>query len=523
MIDMRDSIKSRGAWPRLTISARVWLIVLANFLLLALMALFAYTELQSIAKAVRQIANVDEPTRAAVQELKIQSNAYSQSVFSFIDTKDQEYIETSKGAVEEFSTYAKEFRLLIPFQVEEYRAILAELATTLEVTFKKLQESASELIEISATRDQAINESLLNSVRTKASEIDTLIDEEIRPLIELSVQASSLSAREAAQHATETVIFLGIIAVIISIGSAVLLARRITKSASSLRDGTAIIAKGELEHRVDVGGNDEMSELARSINLMASQRKEAESKLVALAARLKEAERLEVIGTLTSVIAHQLKNPLSIIKGAISSIKRRSTEPDKDTQKFIDILEHESERTANLLERFLEFAKKQNLVRSNFSLKAFVIDAVDTLKAMHPGIEVSVGLGDEIEINADRALLMEALLNLLENAHEATVNNNGACPHVDLESFIEDNDLCLSVSDRGKGLTAESLGRIFEPFYTTKSKGSGLGLSMAKKIVSLHGGTLELKNKKDKSGAVATLKLPLNISETKDNASIINR
>lgn len=269
---------------------------------------------------------------------------------------------------------------------------------------------------------------------------------------------------------------------------------------------------GDLSVRVNVSSKDEIAYATTTFNQMLAsietsnkslERKSQElvklnENLKKMASRLKEAERLEIIGTLTSVIAHQIKNPLSIIIGAVSAMKRRG-----EGSEFQDILEQESHRTLDILERFLDFAKKQNIVRVKLDFSKFLNNIIENYKNEFEDIEIINNILPNIWVQIDQRLFIEVVINILNNARDAMRTSSSKQITI---SLLKKEEVELLISDTGQGV--EEVSNVFEPFYTTKASGVGLGLSMAKKIVILHEGSLEIENNKDSSGVTVIIRLP---------------
>ncbi|MFC1806386.1 sensor histidine kinase [Planctomycetota bacterium] len=209
--------------------------------------------------------------------------------------------------------------------------------------------------------------------------------------------------------------------------------------------------------------------------------------------RLREAERLATVGTMSAQIAHQLRNPLTSIGLYIQLVEDelRDLGPEK-AREAIELLErvlNEQRVLVEITDNYLRYARLPDIQASRLDVNRTVGELVRFLRheLERNGIAISTGLGEGLAaVEADRRLLRFALMNLLKNASEAmgpggrlrvrTVQHNGA---------VE-----IQVSDTGPGIPADDLAHVFEPFYTTKDAGSGLGLSLSRQIVEKHAGTL---------------------------------
>jgi signal transduction histidine kinase len=163
---------------------------------------------------------------------------------------------------------------------------------------------------------------------------------------------------------------------------------------------------------------------------------------------------------------------------------------------------------------FLDFARPQPLQLSEVSLRELLAECAAELQPFFEGRRVSFDSEGEFpEVRADELMLRQALLNLLRNAAEA-FDDSQAKRSVSAQGKAEVDDqgknwLVVSIEDTGTGISPSEIQRIFIPFFTTKDKGHGIGLALAHRVITEHGGTLTAANRSDGTGAVFTLRLPL--------------
>lgn len=215
--------------------------------------------------------------------------------------------------------------------------------------------------------------------------------------------------------------------------------------------------------------------------------------------KLAQAERLSAIGELTARLAHDLRNPLTVLKGVVEIARSRTNEGKTNfSTKQIDMMERAILRMSNQIDDVLEFVKIQSLHTTKNSLLETIglslakINKSENVKIQIPQSDVEfVYDSDKIEVVFD---------NLLTNSMQAIDDDGEIIITInDLENEVE-----VSVQDSGEGVPDEYLSRVFEPLFTTKKKGTGLGLASCKSIVEQHGGTISVKNKP----SVFTIKLP---------------
>ncbi|MFH1223401.1 MAG: ATP-binding protein, partial [Pseudomonadota bacterium] len=209
------------------------------------------------------------------------------------------------------------------------------------------------------------------------------------------------------------------------------------------------------------------------------------------------------IGEVASVIIHEIKNPLGIIKISGNTLKKRYPE-DARTVEILGFIEEEVNRMNDTVTNFLDYAKPKHPIKRRYSveeLKAYLFNMRPEIEKEGHKLEINISEGiNNFEIDPDH--LKQMLLNLLINAKEASTH--GSVIKVDV-TFSE-GDLEISVTDSGKGISEEVSKRLFDPFYTTKEHGTGLGLSVTKQLARINNGDVKWENKPE-GGTVFTISL----------------
>ena len=216
-------------------------------------------------------------------------------------------------------------------------------------------------------------------------------------------------------------------------------------------------------------------------------------------------EKCELIRRIASVVGHELRNPLAVIGNSSYFIKTKlGATADPKVAKHLAIIASEISRADQLIADMLAFSRPLELKTSAVALDVVVHEALescampDTVKVKRENSKTAV------LVQADAAALALAFRRLMDNAVEA-MEGKGA---LTVAIGARGSSAFLEVRDTGPGIKPEALPSIFQPFFTTKPRGLGLGLAMAEKILSAHGGKVEAKNLPDR-GAVVTLSLPL--------------
>jgi len=242
-----------------------------------------------------------------------------------------------------------------------------------------------------------------------------------------------------------------------------------------------------------------LSRIAISEQKLIRQRDDLELELREKNKRLVQVERLSAIGELTARLAHDLRNPLTVIKGVVEISKTKGKNQQYVfSEKQIGMMERAISRMSNQIDDVLEFVKIQSLRTSKNSL----LETLGmSLAKIQKSARVKIIIPEkDVEFVYDADKMEVVFDNLITNALQS-ISNNGCITIrlVDLE-----NDVIIDVEDSGSGVPDEILSKIFEPLFTTKKKGTGLGLASCQSIIEQHGGSISVKNKP----SVFTINLP---------------
>ncbi len=208
--------------------------------------------------------------------------------------------------------------------------------------------------------------------------------------------------------------------------------------------------------------------------------------------RLQQSEKLAAVGELSTFIAHEIRNPLFAIAGFANSLLRTSGLDDKSREKVSIILE-ESNRLDKILKSILNFARPTQGVAGQVDVG---LVARQTMELMGIGcqnqkIDVKVEVAPGLPMaKGDPELLKQCIINMVKNSMEAMPDGG----LITLCCYRRRDTVILEVADTGRGIAPENLGQVFNPFFSTKDKGSGLGLAMTKKILDESGGAVELES-----------------------------
>jgi len=238
-----------------------------------------------------------------------------------------------------------------------------------------------------------------------------------------------------------------------------------------------------------------------------------------LKAELEEGRRLASLGEMAAGLAHQFRNSLGAICGYGTLLKKRLNKIRQPAD-FADQLLEECREAEDLVTRFLSFARPLDFCPAPVDSRQIANDAVSQIKAagVPDGVALTTVLGDETPIMADPLLLKQAYVNLVDNALKACEDRGGT---VEFAVGTQGSWAVVTISDTGTGIDQGDLGRIFTPFFSSRPSGTGLGLPLARKIVDLHGGRLEVRSQVGE-GTVFTIYLPVYspVDKTPESAKI---
>lgn len=312
---------------------------------------------------------------------------------------------------------------------------------------------------------------------------------------------------ELKRHIGASALFVGGGGILLAILLSSWAAARVTRPVVQLAKAAQNVAAGNWDTRVDVPGDDEVSQLADSFNRMTTE-------LLTQKERLVQAERVAAWRELARRLAHELKNPLFPLQLTVENlIRAREQTPGEFDEVF-----RESARTllaeiSNLkaiVGRFSEFSKMPHPQLQKLNVNELMRGVAQLFQAQlqAPGrapivckLELDEGLAS---IDADPELLHRAISNLVLNAMDAMPKGGT----LTLRTRREDGRVTLEVADTGSGLTPEECERIFTPYYTSKQHGTGLGLAIVQSVVSDHGGRISVRSEPDR-GSTFVVELPV--------------
>ncbi len=321
-------------------------------------------------------------------------------------------------------------------------------------------------------------------------------------------------------------ITLGVLVLAISMATiaTILVAQSITLPLQHLAEASRRITQtGDLSQQVRVEGQDEVSQLATMFNQMTASLQRAEKDLRKYSENLEEmvdertkelrdaqeqlvrSEKLAVLGQLAGGVGHELRNPLGSIKNAAYFLKMALEKPEPEVEETLEILNKEVATSEHIISSLLDFARPNPPIRHKMNINDLAQEVLSRTN-LPENIKVVSKLDKSLpQILADPEQLSQVFGNLILNAIQAMPDGG----QLEVRSEVSPPaQVAISFADTGVGIPEDNLKKLFEPLFTTKAKGIGLGLAITKTLVEKHGGTIEVQSQPGK-GSAFTVRLPI--------------
>lgn len=284
------------------------------------------------------------------------------------------------------------------------------------------------------------------------------------------------------------------------------LSRSLVRPVTQLAQAARQVAKGDIDLRVEPGALPETRDLAVGFNAMLDSLKRNRDALEDAYQEMIQQNALAEMGKFSLMIAHEVKNPLAIIKTSLDVLKSDPAVSCNETVVFY--MEDEIRRLNRLIEDFLAFARPDRPSFRQVDVSALIEEIVEKFQLQKADSEVEIRSEIPLQLyhgNMDPDMFSRVITNILKNAFEA----NGDKGEVLIKVSGENETLRIDVEDLGDGIDKDNIDKLFEPFFTTRSKGTGLGLAYALQVVKAHNGTITARNRTER-GACFRVEIPLN-------------
>lgn len=374
-----------------------------------------------------------------------------------------------------------------------------------------------------------------------AEHIDQIFDNQVQPMLTSNLSEPQENADTAVEHVQATLGYLIPAYFLVALAVGIWLVLATNRPLKRLAAGTEAIGAGDLEHRIDVRGNDEFGKLARQFNLMTerlqettvsrdlleaserelqetvedlrqeiTERKQAEREREELQAKLRRSETLATMGQLVAGVAHEVRNPLFGISSTLDAIEANA-KLGQISPRFSGILRREVNRLNKLMSALLEYGRASPDDRTVEQLAKCLVDALHSCQSAANAADVVLvnRVSDDalVAMNYDR--LMQVHVNLIENALQHAPKGSEVI--VTTRMMADDDSkqwIEYCITDSGPGIAPEDLPHLFDPFFTRRRGGTGLGLAIVRRIIDEHHGSIDPRSR-PKGGTVMVVRLPV--------------
>src|SRR5439155_24176620 len=272
------------------------------------------------------------------------------------------------------------------------------------------------------------------------------------------------------------------------------------------------IAGGDYGRRIVAVSRDEIGDLAREFDAMGRAIEEREQRLI-------RSERLATVGRMAAQITHEIRNPLASLGLYVELLGDELGADDEEARRLVASIGNEIDRLSEITATYLRFVRlpRPKLEREDLGAIATAVMEFARAELSKSGIALELAVAAGLpEVAADENQIRQALLNLVRNAREAMPS--GGTLRVQVAEGAP-GQVRVSIADTGPGIAPEHLGKIFDPFFSTKEKGTGLGLALVQQVLAEHGGRVEVASP-PAGGTVFSLALPALAAQSRVDVAV---
>lgn len=271
-----------------------------------------------------------------------------------------------------------------------------------------------------------------------------------------------------------------------------------------------------MKTEVNLKGPTEIKKLSDAFNHMIANLKNREQELKVAQNKIVQSESLAAVGRMSSGIAHEVKNPLASVLAYCQLLERNFKKEHQDPaqlQNYVQLIADDTRRASRIITDLLTFSRQKEIKTEKIRISDFITEISPKLKALCESaqIEFSLNSSPEVFVQMDPDQIYQVLLNLTQNSVQA-LQESLIPKKISLASEISDGQLTLTLTDNGPGIPPDVIGKIFEPFFSTKKtgEGTGLGLAICYGIIQQHGGSIVVDSTPNQNTRFQ-IKLPVSV------------
>jgi signal transduction histidine kinase len=314
-----------------------------------------------------------------------------------------------------------------------------------------------------------------------------------QPFGEIRIGLSTILVRDGLNQSLAPAVAAASIALLVAVVSAMLLAQVVLRPMHVIRSSLSRLGRGDLGATLDLRDEVELRELGDVFDQVSAQLRAAAPEGLKPAQLTELSRRIAMVGRLTAGVAHEMKNPLNAMTIHLELLKQKLA-AGRPAAEHVEIIEHEIRRLDERIQGFLKFVRPEEVSFGPVALAPLVASVVLAVQpeAQRAGVTIDRACTDPaLRVEGDAAQLRDAFLNLAQNAIQAMPRGGRltiAC------SPASNRRVSVRVEDTGVGIAPENLTKIFELYYTTKERGTGVGLSMVYRTIQIHNGDIDVES-----------------------------
>lgn len=404
----------------------------------------------------------------ALDDFSSDLTSYLES-YNELNSQIEEYGQLAFGTYDNGDFFANE---MMRMQMQQY-------VQQMNVIKEEYNENALSVLS-SSNLDSAQTQIAFENLDANRALFSLVLDE--AKLMETQGKISAQKNLESITSASETFNNASLIlSILFSVVIAFWIIRSVEIPIKKIQKTTTEIAKGNFGHQIEVPTDDEYYEVSKNINKMSSE-------LVNKTTKIRKQERLSAIGELAARVSHDIRNPLGAIKMATELLQKEILPKNPSTQEKFRIIDRSISRMSHQVENVLDFLREKTLKLDSCNISDVVKQSFANLSTPKD-VKIKFELSNT-NLVCDIHMIETVITNLLVNAIQA-ISEKG---EIIVRTRSESDSVIIEIQDSGAGVPSEDQAKIFEPLFTTKQRGTGLGLASCKKIVDSHKGAITYKN-----------------------------